>query len=117
LYKIKGIRAFKDEFTHMAHIENTGIVSYCVVFVVDSGIGDGHVIASEFGHPGAECNMFCCEGSWFHMSIYVLAKVRHWKWKIESRKTIENTLMSVEAQRLRREVTAGHLWKKLAGIE
>jgi len=53
------------------------------------------------------------------MSIYVLAKVRHWKWKIESGKSKENTLTAEKWRRkdYAEELRRGYLWKRGAGGE
>jgi hypothetical protein len=38
----------------VADVENPGIGANGLVFVVDAGVADGHVIACKFGHFGAE---------------------------------------------------------------
>jgi len=48
------------------------------------------------------------------MSIYVQAKVRHWKWKIESGKSKENTL---SAEKGRRKDYAEELRRGTSGRE
>jgi hypothetical protein len=50
----------------MAHIEYPRIVPNGVMFVVDAGIGYGHVVAGEFRHFCAQLDMFFCERRLFH---------------------------------------------------
>ncbi len=82
--EIQCIRTLEDEFAHMAHVEDTGVISNGMVFVVNAGIRDRHVIAGEFGHLGAEGDVLCGKGSRFHMSIKYGCKNK--ALKVENRK-------------------------------
>jgi hypothetical protein len=38
----------------MAHVKYTGIVPDGVMFIIDTGIRDGHIVTGEFGHFGSQ---------------------------------------------------------------
>jgi hypothetical protein len=58
----------------VTHVEHTYCLSDGVVFFCDSGVRDGHVIAGEFGHFGAEGGVFLGEWCIFHDEIRISGK-------------------------------------------
>jgi len=66
LDEVEGMGSLEDELAHVADVEDAGIVPNGVMFVVDTAVGDRHVIAGEFGHFRAEGDVFRRERGLLH---------------------------------------------------
>jgi len=51
----------------MAYVKDAGVGADGLVLVVDAGIADGHVIARELNHFGAQRQVLLCKGSGLHV--------------------------------------------------
>ena len=57
LHEVLGDGAFGAELAHVAHVEHAHVVADVVVLLDEGGVLDGHVVACEFGHLGAELDV------------------------------------------------------------
>ena len=57
----------------MAYIKYTGIFSHCIMFIIYSGISDGHIISCKLSHLRAKSNMFIRKRSVLHYTIFELS--------------------------------------------
>src|SRR5260221_3266613 len=67
LDKVECVFSFYDELAHMAYVEDTRVGADGLVFVVDAGVADGHVITCKFCHLSAKCEAFARERTALHL--------------------------------------------------
>src|SRR5690606_41891361 len=54
LNQIERFFTFQDKFPHVADIENARVVTHCLVFFVDTGVNDGHIVPCKLSHLSAQ---------------------------------------------------------------
>ena len=53
----------------MANIKYTGIFSYGGMFIINSGVADGHIVSGKLSHFSTKSNVFVCKWSVLHYNI------------------------------------------------
>ena len=67
--QIKSVGAADDEFAHVAYIKDTCIFSYRFMFLIYSGIVDGHIVSGKRCHLCAKRNVKVCKWSILHDNV------------------------------------------------